>query len=375
MNEVFRSNVNRIKAITHGTARDSAVLSVHTLATRTLETMLRPRAGDKVLLITDAPADATLSGAVKEGRLRMLARWKAAFDEMSVPVAGILVYPQTTGHGAPLPDQGSLIKSSGRVQEGVQVRNALETGVIHIAMTEFSATAPLKLANDGTRRIVSMPGVTEEMEPAMAADYEGISKRAREIISSLSDSKILRVEFTITNGTERHILDVDVGGRIFHVDDVVCTEPGNLINFPSGEVYIAPYEGIEGDPSKTNGNIPLFLDATSNAFVILSIFGNKIQTGSGIVLPQKMAQELARKPDNGNLAEFAVGLNPNARTAPDTHVLEREKALGFHLAYGISAHLGGTVGPNTADVHQDVVYPIADQRVTIKVNGRSLHQL
>jgi len=61
-----------------------------------------------------------------------------------------------------------------------------------------------------------------------------------------------------------------------------------------------------------------------------------------------------------NIAELGLGCNDKAVISGS--VLEDEKVLGLHWAYGRSDHLGGTVGvANFSDpshvVHSDIVYP------------------
>jgi leucyl aminopeptidase (aminopeptidase T) len=283
-----------------------------------------------------------------------------------VPLVGILAYEETGGHGAPLPQTGTLI-SGGTTTDSVNIVETLSAADIQLALTKFSATAPLKFGLDGKRRAVSMPGVDEAMEPAMSADYGQIAQQIDRLLPILGQFDKYTIVFTVP-GQQPHILEVDTRERHFHGDDGFCREPGKLINFPAGEVYIAPFEGVG---TRTRGRIPVFFDAESPVPVLLTVESNLIVLDGATLaqLPANVREDLQRKPGNVNIAEIALGLNPNTRIHPATPTLELEKSLGFHWAYGISAHLGGAVDDSTADVHQDYVYSARDPRCSINVYG------
>jgi leucyl aminopeptidase (aminopeptidase T) len=130
-----------------------------------------------------------------------------------------------------------------------------------------------------------------------------------------------------------------------------------IINLPSGETFIVPYEGEKsGEASRTEGQLPV---EVAGELVVLSVRANRIQEieGSGPEAGNLRAL-FAADPARANIAEVAFGCNDWAVVTGNT--LEDEKA-GFHWAYGRSDHLGGTVGvkaflaPGNV-VHQDIVY-------------------
>jgi hypothetical protein len=364
MPELFKLNVKFVgDAVRY--APESRILSVSRLAESTIPAVLRVKAGEKVLLITDVPANVPLShlqgqvAKAKENRLAMIGRWKKAFETMGIESPEVLVYEETGKHGSPLPQNGFIVGAG--TEREVVVAEALASAQILIAMTEFSATGPIKLSLNKERRALSMPGVTDEMEPAMAIDYAGVAATVSRLLSHLEQYNAFILTFKIAHSDIS--LFVDARGRKFHGDNGVCHEGGTLINFPSGEVYLAPFEGVDGNPSGTNGFLPIFSEDDWYPSV-LTVVRNCILPDTA---PLSMREALVRMAGNSNIAEFAFGLNPKARaTAP---VLEAEKAFGIHWAYGISQHLGGAVGSDMADVHQDVVYPVTDSRFRIYVQG------
>jgi leucyl aminopeptidase (aminopeptidase T) len=130
-----------------------------------------------------------------------------------------------------------------------------------------------------------------------------------------------------------------------------------IINLPSGETYIVPYEGeFEEVPSWTAGTIPVVEESEE---VLFHIVANTVVAveGDGPVA-DRYAAFFDEDPARANIAEVAFGVNDKAQVTGV--VLEDEKA-GFHWAFGRSDHLGGVVGVDDFSspdkvVHQDIVY-------------------
>jgi leucyl aminopeptidase (aminopeptidase T) len=203
-----------------------------------------------------------------------------------------------------------------------------------------------------------MPGATRSMEQsALAADYAEVARKAHILQEKLDRAVGATVQFSTG-----HQMYFDLRHREAHADDGQLRPGGGgarVINLPSGEAYIAPYEGeLEGDPSKTEGFIPLML---GDELVVGKVEQNRIVEviGEG---PQadEARQHLALNEARRNIAELGLGCNDKAVVTGN--VLEDEKVMGMHWAYGLSEHIGGTVGvddfsaPDLVE-HRDWVYP------------------
>ena len=152
----------------------------------------------------------------------------------------------------------------------------------------------------------------------------------------------------------------DLRNRSVEMDDGYLPrfkDGDRLINLPSGETFIVPYEGeFEDVPSWTAGTIPVVED---DEMVLFHLAANTVIVveGEGPVA-ERYAAFFEEDPARANVAEVAFGVNDMAEVTGA--VLEDEKA-GFHWAFGRSDHLGGVVGvedftgPGTV-VHQDIVY-------------------
>jgi leucyl aminopeptidase (aminopeptidase T) len=301
----------------------------------------------------------------------MLARWKEASDQLGAPTK-ILVYEETGRHGATLPQRGILLSGTG--QEEVDVQAELARAQVLIGMTEFSATGPLKLlAQANQSRGFSMPGVEGSMEQVMSTDHSEFPATARRLKELLDPTILLKLRFTTATGITELIIDKE--GRPFHISDGTARVPGEIGNYPGAEVYVSPREGTEEYQSKTQGYFPVFYGTGVSDFTMLEVNNNLIinvdaRGADSNVYVQRLIANLARMPGNRNVAELGLGLNENARTELDVPLLEREKALGIHIAYGQNSHFGGLVGQETADLHQDEVLPRSNKNCIVHLYAK-----
>ncbi len=336
------------------------MLNKHKLFT----TVFAPTEQDTVLVMVDVPHDTIQDNADWRERRAMAEEWRTAFEEFPVRAHPLLTYPATGANNGDLPRSGAMDG------EDVVLEDVISNSAIIIAMTRYSATAPLALLTRKypTIRVASMPGVLRRMEEtALTADYTEVARRVHILADLLTRAEGAEIVFTTGDR-----VFFDLRHRTGHADDGLC-RPGKafpLINLPSGEAFIVPYEGEhEDDPSMTRGIIPVHHKGETFMFLIES---NRIADvrGDG---PQAraFAQHLDQDPARRNVAELGLGCNDKAVVSGS--VIEDEKA-GMHWAYGRSEHLGGAVGPDAFlsppnVVHQDIVYapdsPIGIKRLSL----------
>jgi Thermophilic metalloprotease (M29) len=315
-----------------------------------------PQAGETVLVGCDIPTATAPDTPRWQERRAMAAEWRSAFAALGVErefvTLPLLTYPATGANNSDLPEHAAL---DGRQ---VELADTLLTSTLTALLTQFSATAPLDrlCRRKEDFRAASMPGIEKRMErTALAADYREVARRCRILEHALLGAERIEVEFSTG-----HCCTFDLRFRKPEMDDGFLPrfKPGDrVINLPSGETFIVPYEGERpGTPSVTFGELPV---QVGNELVVLRVEANRIVrvVGSGPAadhLREQFAADQART----NVAEVAFGCNEWAEVTGV--VLEDEKA-GFHWAYGRSDHLGGIVGvkdfrsPATV-VHQDIVY-------------------
>ena len=333
------------------------------------EAVFAPSAEDTVLVMIDTPHGGIADHERWVERRAMAAEWREAFQAMPVTVRPLLSYPATGANNGDLPSHGNMDGQS------VLLEPVLAGCTIVLALTQFSATAPLSklVRRYPGLRVASMPGVLRVMEDtALAADYREVARKAHLLAGWLTPAESARLTFS--TGDE---LLFDLRYRTAHADDGCCRRDKAfpLINLPSGEAFIVPYEGErENEPSRTAGRIPI---QCGKEIFTLEVDANRIEAvhGDGPAA-RAFAAQLDEDPARRNIAELGLGCND--RAVVRGVVLEDEKA-GLHWAYGRSEHLGGTVGPEAFRspahvVHQDIVYapasPIGVRRLTLHYPDR-----
>ena len=314
--------------------------------------VFNPEKNETVLILIDIPDEMHKETPEWRRRHKMAFEWHREIEALGKKkgfiVLPIVKYPATFKHNGDLPlDKG----------EPNTLKEALSKATIVLALTEFSASAPLMNWSKSHTdfRCASMPMITKKMEKtALAADYKEVARRCLELKKTLEGAEGIDVVFSTG-----HRCYFDVRFRECLCDDGYLPrnkEGHRLINLPSGETFFATYEGEKGETSLTSGELPIM---KNGELVVFKVEANKIIEimGDGQHAHEYkdfFAVDAARR----NIAECAFGTNPKAVVTGN--VLEDEKA-GFHWAYGRSDHIGGITGTDKFKspanvVHFDNVY-------------------
>ena len=328
-----------------------------------------------ICFLVDLPDEATPDTPPWRDRRELVARWALQLrqqPDFELEVH-LVVYRNVRANNADLPNAAwvldperanvTIVQPAESLQNvrSVPMEDVLARHPIFIAATEFSTTAPLKLA--ATRcgfRAATMPGFNARMIPALRLDYDKINHRVATLKEILDHATMATCRFVV-DGTDTHHLQLDLRYRLAHASGGVFLEPGQAGNVPSGESYIVPYEGERfGDPSRTQGYLPVQL---GEDVVVYRVEGNRaveVLSPEASAVAQQQADLIAKEPAYANLAELGLGVLGDFGLEPIGQVLLDEK-LGLHIAFGRSDHFGGTVGPNefsspSAVVHIDRVY-------------------
>ncbi len=313
-------------------------------------------------------------------RRAMVGEWRDALEAFEAELgleARLFVYRNTGAGNAELPERawehrgGALPASADELDpsRSLPFAEAFTACSILVAPTQFSATAPLKiLARRYGFRAVTMPGFDESMIPALRLDYGVVMRRCVFLKELLERSVEARIDFLV-DGSEPRRLALDLRHRSAHASGGLVPEPGTTGNLPSGEAYIAPYEGeLSGDASRSAGDLPVQL---GDEVVVYRIEANRAVEASGPgAAAAAEAGKLRREPAYGNIAELGLGVLADLGIGPVGKTLLDEK-LGLHIGFGRSDHLGGSVGPSAfssreAATHLDRVYvPAMQDRVRV----------
>lgn len=278
---------------------------------------LNVKKGEDVLILTDTSAEEVVYEALAA----------AVYEVEGVPTILIIPPLAAFGHEPPEIAAAAILKADTliaiccvSVTHTTAVRKGLETGVKYIAMG----------------------GVNSEMltHGAATADYAEVNRITNHFAEILTKGE--RVRVTSTHGTD---VTFSIKGRKGHVLAGVF-HPGTIACFPDGEAACAPVEGT------AQGLI--VVDASMHHVGrCQSPISLTVKDGRVVCIEGKEEAELLKKlletrgDDNSyNIAEFAIGTNPQARCIGNPQ--EDKKTLGsIHLALGDSLSLGGSIYSRT----------------------------
>lgn len=318
-------------------------------------------------LLVDLPDERVPDTAAWQDRRAIAGEWFETLERHSdrLPFSAITfcVYPNVGSNNNDLPEQAVVahgLPEYSRLPDGdvKPLGSILEASSVVIAMTELSATAPLKvLARELGFRGASMPGFSRLMIPALALDYEQVDARVREFKDRMD--RATGVSIVLEAKGERYESFFDLRFRTGHASGGLMREPGTVGNLPSGEAYIVPYEGErESEPSRTAGELPVQFD---EEVVVYRLENNRaVEVRSSGDRSDEERQRLLEEPAYGNMAEVGIGvLGEWGVEAVGTTLLDEK--LGLHIAFGRSEHFGGITSPasfRSRDrvVHIDRVY-------------------
>lgn len=336
--------------------------------TRLLSSVFALRDREEGLTImVDLPDDRVPDTAAWRDRRAIAGEWFETLQRRSgeLPFSALTfcVYPNVGSNNNDLPETASVARGPeeyARLPEGTVAPfdEILSSSSVVLALTELSATAPLKLlARKHGFRGASMPGFLRAMIPVLSLDYERVNARVVEFKERMDRADGVDIVMR-ADGTAYHS-HFDLRYRTGHASGGLMREPGVVGNLPSGEAYVVPYEGErESDPSRTAGELPVQLEGE---VVVYRLEENRAVdvVGPGPVA-ERERQRLFDEPAYGNMAEVGIGVLGEWGIEAVGSTLLDEK-LGLHIAFGRSDHFGGITSPASfrdpgSVVHIDRVY-------------------
>ncbi|MEP3112195.1 hypothetical protein [Nisaea sp.] len=271
----------------------------------------------------------------------------AAYAVGGVPT--ITMFTPTGAHGAQVPDP---------------VVGACARADVFFLPTSWSMThtdARIAASESGARG-ATMCEVTEDCLAAggILADFEAADRLARKIGAVLEKTDTIRM--TSPSGTD---LTGKVTKRPIQYETGLFRNPGEFGALPNSELNISPIEGsTEG---VIVGNVRLMgFGILRDEPITIEVKDGEVSKAWGGAAADYLNTTLASFKDRSayNLAEFAVGLNPKARSYATN--LEDLGRLGFgHHGIGSNYAIGGNV---KAPCHIDVIYTDA----TLELDGKTV---
>ena len=286
-----------------------------------VEDCLNVQPGEEVLVIADAK---------KEGVARSIARASSAVGAEAI----ITTMPLLESHGNEPPET---------VAEAMVAADVAFTCTSH-AITHTRSR--LAAAEAGTRFGI-LRSVTEEMmvEGGMSVDFEKLRRRTeavRDVLDAASD-----VHVTSDKGTD---ISFSVDGCSAFSLDGYYHENYGFATLPPGESPTHPAEGT------ANGTIVIDVSMDNlgqlDEPITLEIKDGFVTDVRGGSQADELRTIIDENDENaGNLAEFAIGTNPEAKLIGNL-AEDKKRAGTVHFAVGDNESLGGTL---KSDIHLDGV--------------------
>lgn len=314
--------------------------------TRLLDTVFRPKGGEKVAILIDLDDPRSVEGfAFLQNE--DLGVQKAAHDiffqglrgdagkELGIEDVDFFAYETTGGSNLDLPEH--LYDPQGRE---LSFREDLYPAYdLILCISTYSATAPLTAAaKEFGFRGSTMHGLNEIiLGSGLAVDYEEVSAQAEKLRLGLTRAERAEIDFEVAGS--RHTLSLILNGQEAQKSHGLCRGPEpDVANLPAGEVYFVP-DGAEGEfPMKYEDDGTLGLMKVENGRIV----DVELIEGDAATV-EEHKKKLAADPVTGEIGELGFGTQVLPFSGRD---IQDEKVLGtVHVATGRSDHLGGKLTP------------------------------
>jgi aminopeptidase len=190
-------------------------------------------------------------------------------------------------------------------------------------------------------RFGTMPGITvDAMTRCLSADYEKIISLTHHLADKLKGVATIRV--TSEKGTD---ISMPVKDRAILPSTGVLRNKGESGNLPSGEVYLAPWEGGSSGIVVIDGSMAgVGLITEPITIEVKNGYAENISGGAEARKLTELFEKSGR--DARAVAEFGMGTNYKAKLTG--LILEDEKVFGtIHIAFGNNITMGGNIAVNS----------------------------
>lgn len=292
--------------------------SMLTSARSVIRTCLQIRPFEPVLIVTD-PESSAIGRALYEAAAEVTDRTL------------MMMMPTSHKKGSEPPDY---------------VAELMRKQDVVILATKSSLThtkARINASRTGRTRIISMPGINENMFSigGMTADYNALQKEISGLTSIFRRKRDVRV--TSPGGTD---IRFSIGAKWRTDDNGICNRPGQVMNLPSGRVFVFPKE------ETMNGRIVIDGSWEGNLIqepIIMEVENGIVTNISESEISEKINSIFAEvsKPLNKSkaalvktVAEFGFGMNSRAKVVGN--LLEDQVVRGAaHFVLGDNSAYGG----------------------------------
>jgi 2,5-dihydroxypyridine 5,6-dioxygenase len=175
-----------------------------------------------------------------------------------------------------------------------------------------------------------------------------LERPARDLLAQLEGSETIHVVGRA--GTD---LTLRAAGRPW-LSDALPLRNGEMANYPSGEVFVAPHKDGADGVLVADLTVPYTVEGLVDAPVTIRFEGGRVTTIEGGRAAEILRRIVDEAGEGGDvIAELGIGFNPTV--SPRGHVMLDEKAARTaHVAIG--RNTGPYGGDNEATIHIDCVF-------------------
>ena len=292
--------------------------SMLTSARSVIRTCLQIRSFETVLIVTD-PESSLIGRALYEASAEVTDRTL------------MMMMPTSHKKGSEPPDY---------------VAELMRKQDVVILATKSSLThtkARINASRTGRTRIISMPGISEFTfsTGGMTADYNALQKELSGLTSLFRRKRDVRV--TSPSGTD---ISFSIGAKWRTDDNGICNRPGQVMNLPSGRVFVFPKEEtmngkivIDGSWEGEVIDEPITMEVEKG--VVTSISESKFTENINETFDE-IGKSLNKNKASivKTVAEFGFGMNSRAKVVGN--LLEDQVVRGAaHFILGDNSAYGG----------------------------------
>ena len=205
-------------------------------------------------ILVDVPRQPELDNPAWKERRRLAGEWHVLLQarKAEIPLAAVqlIAYPDVGSNNADLPAEGFLL--DGPLPDiAAELERAGKTGELSsrsspptqlfLAPTEFSTTAPLKVAAKRFRfRAATMPGFAASMIPALRIDYGEVARRVAALKTRLERSRSCRYLLHGRRQRKHYAMHFDLRRRTAHASSGRFPEPAPPATCPAARPTSSP---------------------------------------------------------------------------------------------------------------------------------------
>lgn len=231
----------------------------------------------------------------------------------------------------------------------------------------------LRTAVINDSKILHMPGVSEEMfaDSSYQLDFSKLQKSGHALLKKLNKDEVIEINTKTSEGTS-HTLRLSTKDRKAHI----CggkAQPGEILNIPTGEVFIAPLEDSAQGSLVLNGSGPNCVFRAPEEVIlkfnagVLDIENSHFpdEPNSKRLLEQVLTPARNWGTVNITLGEFGIGLNASVQDITGNIIMDEKAGGTAHIALGDNTAFGGELD---CQYHHDLVFVPS----SVKVGNSSL---